>query len=279
MSVLQHYSQDEQFLRLVRREQDVDLVVAALEIARDDQPDLNFEETLKVLRRSVGQLTRPIAMAGADISELNVLVEYLTGELNLHGDFDCYDHAESSYLNHVIQTGRGLPIALSVVYMAVANELGIPLQGVAAPSHFLTRLQTDDTVVYVDPFRSGHIMEERECLKWLSEITEITVDELRPTLKPVSGRAIVVRMLNNLKTLFGNRNQWYSAWRVQNRLTLLSPGSYRERRDLAILTLRAGRYGQAVTQLETCLLSCSPEEKTLLNQCLNDARRQLPQLN
>jgi regulator of sirC expression with transglutaminase-like and TPR domain len=218
-------------------------------------------------------------MAGADISELNLLVEYLTSELNLHGDGDCYDHAESSYLNHVLETGRGLPITLSVVYMAIANELGIPLQGVAAPSHFLTRLQTDHCVVYIDPFRGGFMMDEEECVQWLTEITELPAADIRPALKPVNERSIIIRMLNNLKVLFGSQEKWLSAWRVQHRLSLLSPGSYRERRDLAILTVRAGRAGEAVDLLEGCLSVCSPEERPLLKQYLGDARRKIPQFN
>ncbi|MEZ6059531.1 MAG: tetratricopeptide repeat protein [Planctomycetaceae bacterium] len=279
MSAVHPFQHDIQFLRLVRRESDVDLVVAALEIARDGQPDLEFEPTLRTLRNTVAHLTRPVAMAGADISELNLLVRYLSDELHLHGSHDCYELAESSYLNRVVETGRGLPITLSIVYMAVANELGIPLCGVAAPSHFLTRLQTDSGAVYVDAFRGGHLMDEIECVEWLHEITEIPVTEIYPALKPVSERTIVVRMLKNLKALFGSRDEWTSARKVQQRLLLLNPSSYRERRDLAIISLRAGRFGEAIDLLENCLKVCGPEERLQLKQYLSTARAQLPLCN
>ncbi|MDG1894161.1 MAG: tetratricopeptide repeat protein [Fuerstiella sp.] len=279
MSALQQFEKDEQFMRLVRRESDVDLVVAALEIARDGEPELDFEPTLLAIRTAIAELTRPVALAGSDRRELDLLIQYLTNELNLHGHYESFDSSDSSYLNHVIETGRGIPITLSVVYMAVANELGIPLAGVAAPSHFLTQLQTDSGVLYIDPFRRGHIMDGTECVDWLHELTELPRAELWPTLKPTGERKIIIRLLNNLKSLFGGRGQWRSAWKVQKRLALLSPGSYREKRDLAILSLRAGRPGEAIAQLESCIAVCSPEERPVLHQQLKEARRETPLYN
>lgn len=279
MSVLQQFEKDEQFVRLVRRERDVDLVVAALEIARDAQPDLDFEPTLRKIRQAVSELTRPIAMAGDEVAELNVLVQYLTENLNLHGNNECFEAPDSSYLNRVVETGAGIPISLSVIYMAVANELGIPLVGVSAPSHFLTQLQTDRGVFYIDAFRQGHIMDERETVQWLHELTELPIDEIRPTLRPTDERRIIIRVLNNLKAVYGSDSKWQSAWRVQRRLALLNPGSNREKRDLALLSLRAGRPGEAINQLEACLAVCSPDERPLLQQSLKDANREAPLLN
>lgn len=279
MSALQQFEKDEQFLRLVRRERDIDLIVAGLEIARDSQPNLEFEPTLQKLRTAISQMTRSIALAGDEMAELNILVQHMTEELNLHGDEDCYDQAESSFLNHVLETGRGIPISLSLVYMAVANELGIPLLGVSAPSHFLTRLTTDYGTMYVDPFRHGHIMTEPECIDWLHALTEIPIDEIRPTLRPANERRIIVRMLNNLKSVYGGRSQWQPAWRVQRRLALLNPGSYREKRDLALLSLRAGRPGEAMGLLEECLAVCAPDETPMLQQAVRDARRDSPRYN
>lgn len=279
MTTLQQFQDDEQFQRLVRRDHDVDLVVAGLEIARDQQPGLEFEPTLDRLKTAVSELTRPIALAGSDREELQLLIDYMTQELNLQGDYDDFEMEESSYLNHVVATGRGIPISLSVLYMAVANNLGIPLVGVAAPSHFLTQLNTDSGPLYVDAFRGGVIMDESECVQWLSDLTELSPSEIFPTLRPASERKIVVRMLHNLKAIHGADRNWVAAWKVQQRLALLSPGSYREKRDLALITLRAGRPGAAIDQLESCIAVCAPEEKPILDQYLKDALREAPLYN
>ena len=279
MSFLPSLEHDVQFMRLVRRETDVDLVTAALEIARDAQSDLDFEPSLMRLKKSVASLTHPVTQAGSDLEELKLLIRYMTEELNLHGDEDCFDGPESSYLNRVLESGRGIPISLSLIYLSVANDLGIPLEPIAAPAHFLTRLPTDHGNLYVDAFDDGRIMDEEECIAWLHDLTELPIPEIRRTLKPVDERSIMVRMLNNLKSVFGNQENWCPAWRVQQRLALLVPGSYRERRDLAILSLRAGRSGEAIDLLERCIQVCPPEERPMLQQHLKLAERQAPMWN
>ena len=279
MSFSQLFEHDQQFMRLVRRETDVDLVTAALEIARDGQGNLAFEPTRIRLQKSIARLTHPVTQAGSDVEELKLLVRHMTEELNLRGDEDCFLEPDASYLNRVLETGRGIPISLSLVYLNVANELGIPLEPISAPSHFLTRLQTDSGNLYIDAFDNGRIMEELECIEWLHGITELPTEEIRRSLKPVDERTIMIRMLNNLKSLFGNREMWVSAWRVQCRLSLLIPGSYRERRDHAILTLRAGRAGEAVDLLERCLTVCPADERPVLSQHLTQAKREVPSCN
>ncbi len=266
-------------MRLVRRETDVDLITAALEIARDGQQSLQFEPTLGKLRKSVARLTHPVTQAGSEVEELKLLIRHMTEELNLHGDEECFSNPESSYLNRVLETGRGIPITLSLIYLFVANNLGISLEPIAAPSHFLTRLPTDSGNLYVDAFDNGRIMEEEECIEWLRELTELPVSEIRRTLKPVDERSIMIRMLNNLKSVFGSQEDWRSAWRVQCRISHLVPGSFRERRDLAILALRAGRAGEAIDQIQRCLEVCPPDERPVLQQHLRQAQREAPLLN
>ncbi|MCA9062446.1 MAG: tetratricopeptide repeat protein [Planctomycetaceae bacterium] len=279
MTVTHPFEHDVQFMRLVRRESDVDLIVAALELARDGQPDLDFAPVKRQLRQIVARLTHPITQAGSDVEELKQLVRFMTDELNLHGDEDCYSEAQASYLNCVLQTGRGIPISLSLIYLAVANELGIPLEPIAAPAHFLTRLQTDHGDLYIDAFGGGRIMDEAECVEWLHDVTELPVTEIRRNLRPVDERTIVLRMLNNLKSLFGNRRQWGAAWRVQSRISMLVPGSYREKRDLAMLAMRAGRAGEALNLLERCLAVCPAEDRQVLQSHRDQAAREIPQWN
>jgi len=276
MTSLQPFEQDAQFMRLVRREAEVDLVTAALEIARDGQEHLDFGPTLDRLGMSVAELISPVTQASSDLLELEVLIRHMTERLNLHGDDDCFSDPSASYLNCVLDSGRGLPITLSVVYVAIANEIGIPLEPIAAPAHFLTRLYTDTGTVYVDAFDHGRIMQEVECLEWLHDLTNIPVSDIQNSLRPASHRSIMIRMLHNLKSLFGKKERWVSAWRVQKRLTLLSPASYRERRDLAILAYRAGRSGESIRLLEECLETCSPEDREVLQQYLKQAQRQVP---
>ncbi len=122
------FEHDQQFMRLVRRETDVDLITAALEIARDGQANLDFAPTRLRLQRSIARLTHPVTQAGSDLEELKMLVRHMTEELNLHGDDDCHGDPEASYLNRVLETGRGIPISLSLIFRS--PRIGSPPPGI-----------------------------------------------------------------------------------------------------------------------------------------------------
>ena len=196
------FHQDEEFSKLLVGRRDVDLVVAALELARDADPELSFQPTLDWIQQRADQLTLKIASCADERAMLEQVVKCLSGEFGLKGDDDCFSRAESSYLPHVIATRRGLPITLSLLYCAVAERLGIALQMAPAPQHVVCRLQTDHAVLYVDPFTEGRVLSEAECLTWLSVRTQIAPETLLPTLKPAAPRVVIERMLLNLKNLY-----------------------------------------------------------------------------
>jgi regulator of sirC expression with transglutaminase-like and TPR domain len=210
---------------------------------------------------------------------VRLLIQCLAERHRIHGDEACYEQAESSFLNRVIETGRGLPITLSILYMAVAERVGIDLRGVSAPRHFLTRYESVDGTVFIDPFARGRILSQRACVKWLAEISGLAKADVRSSLKPAASRTIVMRMLNNLKALYVKQEKWTPAWMVQHRLTALAPSSYQERRDLALISIRANRPGHAIDLLRSCLRSCPNKEKPALEHHLQEANAQLCRWN
>ena len=272
-------SDDEQFMRLVRRETDVDLLAAALEISRDGQSDVNTAVARGIVQRAVSRLTHPVTQAGSELEELKLLSRYMTEELGLHGESEYLSDPHAHYVNCVLATGRGIPISLSLIYLHVGNELGIPLQPISTPARFMIRLPSDQGHLYVDAFDRGRILDERECLDLIGNLAGWEVDEVRRHLRPVDERAVMIRMLQNLKALFGGREDWTAAWRVQTRLQMLLPGSWRERRDHAVLTMRAGHYGEAIDLLERSLAVCPAEDRLFLQNHLRQARRMLPECN
>jgi len=272
-------SDDEQFMRLVRRETDVDLLAAALEISRDGQSDVNTAVARGIVQRAVSRLTHPVTQAGSELEELKLLSRYMTEELGLHGESEYLSDPHAHYVNCVLATGRGIPISLSLIYLHVGNELGIPLQPISTPARFMIRLPSDQGHLYVDAFDRGRILDERECLDLIGNLAGCDADEVRRHLRPVDERAVMIRRLQNLKALFGGREDWTAAWRVQTRLQMLLPGSWRERRDHAVLTMRAGHYGEAIDLLERSLAVCPAEDRLFLQNHLRQARRMLPECN
>jgi regulator of sirC expression with transglutaminase-like and TPR domain len=102
---------------------------------------------------------------------------------------------------------------------------------------------------------------------------------LRASLDEASPRAVVIRMLNNLKALYLRQQNWAAAWPVQHRLAALQPADYRERRDFAVISMNANRPGQAIELFESCMRTCPTNEKPQLKRQLAEAYSRQSLLN
>ena len=273
------FTDDIEFRKLLARHGDLNLTVAALEIARDANPRLDFDHTLEWIDKRSREFGGPMARAGSDRMVLTELARCLSGQHGLHGDRGAFDRAESSYVNRVIETGLGIPISLSLVYVAVAQTTGLDLVGVATPMHFLTRYDALEGPLFLDPFHQGQIIEYEECLSWCQSITGLETQEVEPFLEPATPREIIVRMLNNLKSVHVKQEDWSNAWKVQRRLAALHPGAYDQQRDLAYLAMKSNHPGQAIDLIESCLKDCPHQDRPLLINQLRTAEHQIAEWN
>jgi regulator of sirC expression with transglutaminase-like and TPR domain len=274
------FAEDGEFLKLLcRRDEEVNLARGALELARDAEQGLDFAATLEWIEARSRELSGPLARAATDEETLLALAECLSGRHGLAGNAECFDDPESSFLNRVIERKTGLPISLSVLYMAVAEGAGVTLRGVGAPVRFLTRYETLDAPLFVDAFAAGVVLSVEQCLERVRETSGLTGDVARAALEPVGPRAIIMRMLNNLKSLYARQENWRACWKVQHRLLALQPAVFHERRDWALISLRSGRTGRAIDMLENCLPTCPEDERELLERQLGEAKNQLAQWN
>ena len=279
MDIDTDFSSDPEFCKLLKRGQDIDLTRAALELARDAQPKLDFEHTLSWIGKRAEELRSHIIRVRSDRDILRELVKCLAGTHGLHGDKPAFQRAECSYINRVIETGVGIPISLSVVYVAVAQSAGLDLAGVAAPMHFLTRFDTVEGPLFVDAFHAGQVLNYDECIEWLESLSGLESEDLEQSLEPASPREIIIRMLNNLKALHVTQEDWEQAWLVQRRLLALHSRAFDHRRDLAIIAIKSNRPGVALDLLETCLKDCSPKDRPLIESQLQLAEHQLSKWN
>ena len=273
------FSNDPEFCKLLARRQDVDLTRVALELARDAQPKLDFEHTLSWIGKRSSELHSHILRVRSDREILRELVRCLAGTHGLHGDKQAYQRAQCSYINRVIETGVGIPISLSVVYVAVAQAAGLELTGVAAPMHFLTRFDTVQGPLFVDAFNAGEVLNYDECIEWIESLSGLTSDEIERSLEPATPRDVVIRMLNNLKALHVNQEDWEHAWHVQRRLLALHSEAFDQRRDLALIAVKSNRPGVAIDLLEKCLKDCSPKDRPVILSQLHVAEHNLSKWN
>lgn len=279
MTIDFEFHNDTEFRKLLMRSSDVDLTVLALELARDAQPQLDFNHTLEWISRRADEVRSHLVRARNDRAMLRELSRCLSGTHGLHGDKEAYQRSESSYINRVIETGVGIPISLSLVYVAVAQRAGVELEGVAAPMHFLTRLESIEGPLFVDAFHQGEVLSYDECCSWLESLSGLEPEEIENSLEPAQPREVVIRMLNNLKALQVKQEQWDQVWHVQRRLAALHPGAYEHRRDLALIGIKANHPGAAIDLLEACLKTCPAQDRPILQGHLLAAERLLADWN
>jgi regulator of sirC expression with transglutaminase-like and TPR domain len=270
---------DREFVKLLTRRSDVDLVAAAIEIARDHEPEVNAKAVVRWIEDRAAEVRGPVARADSEVEALAELGRCINGTHGLTGGCAAFESADGSYLHRVIETKTGIPISLCVLYMAVAEKVGLDLKGVAAPRHFLTRYESSAGPLFVDAYHGGRVLTLDECLRFLEGVTSRPAASILPSLVPADSRSIVIRMLNNLKALYAKQDRWHDAWHVQHRLVALEPAAYEERRDLAIIALNAGRPGCAIDLLNSCLASGPAAERAELTEQLRLAKTQLCRLN
>jgi len=273
------FEQDTEFQKLIVRDGDVDLTVAALELARDAMPDLDFSAVLHWIAERATEVAGALIAAKTEPDALRELGNCLSLRHGLKGRPESYELADSSFLNRIIETRRGIPISLSVLYMAVANKAGWSLEGVSAPRHFLTRYESSDGPLFIDAFGGGKVMTFGECVQFLETQTGLSREAIVPALGPASPRAIIIRMLNNLKAVYVRQNNWHAAAKAQKRLLALHPGSYDERRDYALISLKAENFGQAFNDLSACLKDCPADEREVLEEQIAEARKRVAEWN
>jgi regulator of sirC expression with transglutaminase-like and TPR domain len=280
--MIRTFEGDPEFQKLTRDRHDADLVGFLLEVARDRYPNLDVDGCLQriddlgneVKDRLAGELDDE-SLAG----QLACFSKYLFVEEGFTGDKENYDDPRNSYLNEVVSRRRGIPITLGILHMSVAGVAGLPIYGVCAPSHFLTAIQDDDDVWYIDPFHRGRIMRPDECTAFLAKSSGLTPEQVAEQLGPARPLAIAARVLRNLKASFAKREDWPAVLTVQERLFRMLPKRAEETRDLGLVHLRLGRAAEAVTELESFLKVCSPASAKEVAPYLQSARKLASEMN
>lgn len=172
-------------------------------------------------------------------------------ELGFAGNHAEYYDPRNSYLNDVLRRRLGNPISLAVVQMEIARRLGVALEGVSFPGHFLVSLPVGDGMLVMDPFNGGRPLSAEELRQRAQpHFGEPVPDEaLLRILVPASPRAILVRMLRNLHALYAERGDWARAVRCADRILRLSPDNAEALRDRGLGYLELGHRAGATRDL------------------------------
>lgn len=213
---------------------DVPLLGTALLIARDEYPDLDPHHYEAMLTQHVDQLRPRLAQIEPWPMRMMAINEYLFDEVGYAGNHDEYCDPRNSYLNEVFERRLGIPISLALVQIEVARRLDMPLDGVSFPGHFLVRLPVEDGMLIMDPFNRGRPLDADELRdRARPHLAGGSIDDqaLHDILNPASHRAILVRMLRNLQSVYAEREDWPRAVRCADRILKLVPDNPDALRD------------------------------------------------
>jgi regulator of sirC expression with transglutaminase-like and TPR domain len=250
-------------------------------LARDEYPDLDLSH----YAAEMAELARPLE-AGVDrdpLDTVRAINRVLYDERGFTGNqADFYD-PRNSYLNEVIDRRLGIPITLALLQIDLARRVGLPLRGVSFPGHFLVSLPLEEGILVLDPFHRGRSIGLEE-LKARAQPHvadgELEEDQISELLSPASNRAILARMLRNLKTLYTEREDYARALRCADRLLLLEPDQPTELRDRGLLYLELGHYAGALRDLGRYLDgSPQPPDAEKIRRLLVKAGRGASRLN
>ena len=253
-----------------QRDEEIDLAHAVLLLAKQRYPDLAIEPYLAqidaiaaAVRRHLGEDAEPRRI----VAELNRQLFEVEG---FRGNERDYYDPRNSYLNEVLDRKLGIPITMSILYMEVGRRIALPLVGVGLPGHFLVRVPTTEGDFLIDPFSGGAELTEDDCQQRLDRVYGGLLRLEKRMLQPVTKKQILVRILNNLKTIYMSRGEFEAALDVVQDILALEPSSMPDLRDRGLLYYRENRFGEALSELRKYLmLATNAEDREQIKQTIH----------
>jgi regulator of sirC expression with transglutaminase-like and TPR domain len=238
----------------------------ALVIALEEYPDLDLQG---YLRRLDMFAARAEALVGLDLNPVNIIEsinEVLFVQEGLRGNEDDYFDPRNSYLNQVLDRRLGIPISLSVIYMEVAKRINFTVQGIGFPEHFLMKHVSGDREIIIDAFQLGRILTLNDCQELLDKFHNGVVTINASLLQSMGKRAILTRMLYNLKGVYSQKEQHLKALSVVDKILMLNPWLPTEVRDRGLIYMQTGLFAKALADLEAYLShAVAPEDSSHTN--------------
>ena len=257
----------------------VDLARAALAIARWEYPGLAVDaylERLDALARGVDGARRSTDPVG----RLHRLREYLFVEQGFAGNREDYYDPRNSFLNDVLDRRQGIPITLSLVLMEVGKRLGLAVEGIGLPGHFIVGARLDDSQILLDPFHPGARLTPEAGEKLVGRALGRKVALKPENFAGVTRRQFLARMLANLKRVYWQREAWDRVVGVIDRLLVLDPKAAGEWRDRGLAWSNMGEVRLGLVDWERYLTEFpNAADHEAVKGHLRKARRKLAQLN
>lgn len=249
------------FASLVQSDTDLPLLEAAASLAQDEEPALDVQHVLDDVARLLKRIKARLPSEADDLTRLAMLSQVFYKEMGFGVNANDFYAPENSYLHDVLRTRRGLPISLAVIWLELAQGLGLQAHGISFPGHFLVKVTLQGGLVVLDPL-TGESLGVDNLAERLGpyrsaedKVSGADLDDgetpLGLYLQPCPPRDFLARMLRNLKEIFRSQEDWPRLLGVLDRLVILLPEAWTERRDRGLVLAELGRNQEALLDLQT----------------------------
>jgi regulator of sirC expression with transglutaminase-like and TPR domain len=259
----------------------IDLLRSALTFAQPEYPGLDASHYVEIIE-DYAERVRARRGASEDPAHTIACVNtVLFQEEGLTGNQPEFYDPRNSYLNEVLTRKLGIPISLSVIYMEVAQRVGLPVFGVGLPGHFLLKhYDLNGNQIFIDPYVAGRLLSPAECQTRLDEVYGGQMPLQPEFLNSVGKRQILTRMLNNLRSIYIGQRNFKKASRVIDFILAIHPRSPDDLRQRALLRYNQGMLRPAIDDLEEYLrLAPDASDAEEMKQTVLSIRRSIAMMN
>jgi len=252
----------EYFSALVHSDADFPLLEAAISLAQDEYPDLSVQQVLGDVDQLLARLKRRLPADAGALQKLRALNQFVYRDLNFGGNFNNFMDPDNSYVHVVLLTRLAIPISLAVIWLELAQGIGLTVRGISFPGHFMVKVNLTEGQVVIDPLTGKSLSREElsERLAPFQDLAGLEEDQELPLglyLQAAPPRDIIARMLYNLKDIHVAQRDWPRLIMVLDRLIVLLPQAWAEYRDRGLAHAETGHPGHALEDLETYLANAT----------------------
>jgi regulator of sirC expression with transglutaminase-like and TPR domain len=217
------------FRILVSDAEKIPLFEAAASLAQDEYPRLDLENVLSTLEQLGRRLSERCRNLSTELRRLQETSRFFHKELGFAGNVNNYYDPDNSFVHKVLESRRGIPITLAIIYIELARTVGLDAEGVSFPGHFLIKINLHEGPVVLDPF-TGQSLSKEVLLERLEPYRKgfgLNDDSEVPIglfLQPAKPKDILLRMLRNLREVYSQQGQPEKVKKVVERILTLNPG-------------------------------------------------------
>jgi regulator of sirC expression with transglutaminase-like and TPR domain len=249
------------FASLVGSDEDFPLFEAAVSVAQDEYPDLDVQAVLHEVDQLLAQIRRRLPDDAPDMQKLIVLNHFFYYELGFGAPLNTNYEPDHNFISSVLRRHRGMAVTLGVLWLELAQGLGMRVEPVTIPGFFFVTVHLPLGQAVLDPLTGkslskSQLLEMQNVYLDRSGLLKETDNRMGLCMASLNSREVIERILRNLKVIYARNSLLQRQLSVHERLVILLPEDWSEYRDRGLLHAKLGNSAEALSDLE-CYMVCS----------------------